>query len=378
MKNGYKIIDADAHFYEPSDIWDRIEPEFYDRRPKVAKVHGKAIFEYEGEELTQTLRTKSLFEDMEKKFGQAYRDGWTLESRLRDMDREGWDIQVCLSTNGGRAGRHKDEAVQPALCRAYNNWAHEFCSGAPQRVKFTGVVPSSNIEEMVIETRRAVEKLGAVSLLTPPAMPNKMWNHPDYDLMWETVQELDFPLSLHGGATGSGQPNSMARYINLDGAFPALNQAIEFPFENMISLGHFIFTGILDRFPNLRLLILEANAGWVPFWINRLEKCAEGRQSVFFDEHPLKLSPWEYFRRQCAVAADADEIMLSCVVEHLGVDNLVFNTDYPHPDAPAPSEPLRNMIAQPLSDENKRKILWDNSVNIYGKRLIQGHPLANG
>ncbi|MCZ6866086.1 MAG: amidohydrolase family protein, partial [Chloroflexi bacterium] len=136
------------------------------------------------------------------------------------------------------------------------------------------------------------------------------------------------------------------------------------------------YSGILDRFPNLRLLILEANSGWVPFWLNRLEKYCEGRQSVFFDDHPLKHSPQEYFLRQCAVAADADEPSIKYVVDYIGDDNIVFNTDYPHPDAPATSEPLANMMEQPLSDESKRKILWDNSVKIYGERLIAGHPLA--
>lgn len=162
----------------------------------------------------------------------------------------------------------------------------------------------------------------------------------------------------------------------MGGAFIALHQAIGFPFENMINLGHFMYSGLLDRFPKLRLLILEANSGWVPFWLNRLEKYCEGRQAVFFDEHPLNLSPQEYFLRQCAVAADADEPSIKYVVDYLGDDNIVFNTDYPHPDAPATSEPLKNMMEQPLSDETKRKILWDNSVKIYGERLINGHPLA--
>ena len=138
-----------------------------------------------------------------------------------------------------------------------------------------------------------------------------------------------------------------------------------------------MYSGILDRFPDLKLLILEANSGWVPFWLNRLEKYCEGRQSVFFDEHPLNLAPQEYFLRQCAVAADADEPSIKYVVDYIGDDNIVFNTDYPHPDAPATNEPLANMMEQPLSEESKRKILWDNSVKIYGERLISGHPVAS-
>ena len=116
----------------------------------------------------------------------------------------------------------------------------------------------------------------------------------------------------------------------------------------------------------------------MPFWLNRLEKYSQDRQSVFFDEDPPKLTPQEYFKRQCAVAADADEPSIKYVVDYIGDENIVFNTDYPHPDAPATSEPLKNMMVQPISDESRSKILWDNSVKIYGKRLVEGHPLAEG
>ena len=105
----------------------------------------------------------------------------------------------------------------------------------------------------------------------------------------------------------------------------------------------------------MRISILEGNAGWVPFWLNRLEKCCEGRQSVFFDEKQLQATPQEYFARQCYVAADADEPSIGFVINYVGDDNIIFNTDYPHPDAPAPEEPVPNMLEQPISEESKRE-----------------------
>ena len=379
MRNGFRVIDADAHFYEPADIWDRyMGKEYYDRRPRVAKVHGKTLFEYEGDLslgiFDDVLEAEPLFSQMESKFGHAFRDGWTLESRLKDMDTEGWDIQVCLPTNGFMAPAHSIPEVGTAMCSAYNNWANDFCRDAPDRVKFTAIVPGKNLDEMVAETSRAVEGLGAVSIVVPPAISDKMWHYPDYDPVWQLAQDLEFPLSIHG--TASGSPNANSRYDGKGGAFISLSEAIRFPFENMMAMGHFIYSGILDRYPDLKLLILESTSGWVPFWLNRMEKYCEGRQSVFFDERPLDLTPLEYFKRQCAVASDADEPTIGYVVDYIGDDNIVFNTDYPHPDAPGTAEPLRNMMAQPLSDDTKRKILWDNSVKVYGERLISGHPLA--
>ena len=136
----------------------------------------------------------------------------------------------------------------------------------------------------------------------------------------------------------------------------------------MINLGHFMYSGILDRFPRLKLLILEANSGWVPFWLNRLEKYCEGRQSVFFDEHP---SIWP--RRNTSRASAQWPPMptnppSSTSLTTSATITLSSTPITPHPDAPATSEPLLNMMEQPLSDESKRKILWDNSrQNLRGK-----------
>lgn len=378
MRNGFKIIDADAHFYEPADIWDRyVEPEYFDRRPIVTKLHGKSIFEYADGKTMGAMRSETLLSMMEEKFGHAFRDEWSVESRIKDMDNEGWDIQVCLPTNASEDGApdYAEPDVAAALCRAYNNWAHEFCSDFPTRLKFTAVVPGQDLLAMAKETRRAVDNLGAISIVVPKAIPDKMWHHNDYDPVWATLQELDCPLSLHGAY--SGEPLANARYQSMTGPFVAMGGIINFPFENMISMAHFMFSGILDRFPNLRLLILEATAGWLPFWLHRLDTYTEGRQAVFFGENLLKLSPREYFERQCAVAADADEPTLKYVIDYIGNKNIVFNTDYPHPDALAPSEALEFMMAQPVSDESKKNILWDNSVKIYGNRIVSGHPLAN-
>ena len=376
MRNGFRVIDADGHFYEPEDLWDKyLSPEFQDRRPKVARMLGNSMVQFEGEE-GGVSRSEKLFSEMDNKFGHAFRDGWTLESRIKDMDTEGWDIQVCLPTKAVSLPAFIPLDVQGAMCLAYNSWAHDFCSGAPERIKFTATVPGHDIDDMVAEIRRSVSELGAVSIFLPKAIPEKMWHHPDYTKVWETVTDLDVPISVHGSSSASGDPWTNARYNPHAGPFIALGQAIGFPFENMINLGHFMYSGILDKFPKLKLLILEANSGWVPFWLNRLEKYCEGRQSVFFDEHPLDMTPQEYFLRQCAVAADADEPSIKYVVDYIGDDNIVFNTDYPHPDAPATNEPLPNMMEQPLSEDTKRKILWDNSVKIYGERLVAGHPHA--
>jgi predicted TIM-barrel fold metal-dependent hydrolase len=134
-------------------------------------------------------------------------------------------------------------------------------------------------------------------------------------------------------------------------------------------MGHFIFTGILERFSKLRLAILESNAGWLPFWLGRMDVHSHGRYSIMGRPNAISMLPSEYFLRQCTVACDSDERALSYAVEHLKGDNIVWNTDYPHLDGIEPQKALPEFDEQPISDEAKRKILWDNAVKLYGSRI---------
>ena len=380
MRDGYKIIDADAHFYEPPDIWDKymVGEECYDQRPRVDKVWGRAILQYTDGQIAVGGNRELSSRILTEKFANGYDNWWSAESRLRDMDEQGWDIQVMLATNAAvSAAYNREPHVYAAMCRAYNNWANEYCSLAPDRLKFCGQVPGELLDEMIVEMRRAVLEKGAVSIFLPQAIPDKMWHHPDYDPVWQAAAELEVPLAIHGMDSATGKPLLGERYNGVVGGARSVGTLIGFPFENMLALAHFMLSGILDRFPTLRLLVLESNSGWLPFFLNRLDKATEGRQGMAFYDNPLDASPKDYFLRQCAIAADADEDTIKFVVDYIGDGNIVFNTDYPHADAPAPHEPVQDMMAQPISDESKEKILWDNSVQIYGERLVAGYSGAN-
>jgi uncharacterized protein len=395
MWKGFKVIDADAHMHEPQYLWERyVEPEYRDRVPKVAFMDGiRMVYAPDGKIITKgEMQRRSLDSEkaeMEKKYGEAYRTWWSPETRLKVMDDYGWDIQVCLPTanNGNFAYRValKDVELGSAMCRAYNNWCHEYCSADSKRLKFVAVLPGGDAGEIVKEARRAVEKLGAVSVRNP-VLPEGKWLHePEYDALWQLACDLDFPISAHGEYRHLRfQPfeyNKDSQFADNEQlnkqrlSLRGLDHALGFPFDNMTTLGYFIFTGILERFPKLRLGVLESNAGWLPFWLGRMDDHTHGRNSVMgnaVDRLPLR--PTEYFMRQCTLACDSDERALKYVVDYLDGENMVWNTDYPHPDAPEPAEALPDLDAQPISEEAKRKILWDNAVKLYGSRILSRTP----
>jgi len=189
----------------------------------------------------------------------------------------------------------------------------------------------------------------------------------------QLASELDFPISAHG----EYRQRRFHPFRQLEGerrgdtelALRGLDHALGFPCDNMTTLGHFIFTGILERFPKLRLAILESNAGWLPFWLGRMDDHTHGRNSVMGKSENLRMLPSEYFMRQCVISCDSDERALKYVVQDLNAENIVWNTDYPHPDAIDPKRALPDLDAQPISNEAKRKILWDNAIKLFGPRI---------
>lgn len=380
MRNGLGIIDSDAHLQEPYDIWSEfVEAEFYDRRP-IPRDHPNKMFLFYGPcELfpegtyPSPTRPDRVSSSMHEKYGHAWEDYWSNKSRIKDMDTYGWDKMVLITGNAGVGilrQEGQDPALMWALTRAYNNWAHAFASEDPSRLKLTVSLPNQHdIEGIVTEARRGIEQLGAVTTIVPKALEGTWWHEPYYEPFWALHQELDTPVSFHG--VMSGDPHTGTRYKQIYGQFVALEHAMGFAFENMISMGHIIYSGLLERFPTMRFACLEGNAGWLPFWLGRLDDHAvEGRrQAVFFDAPPLKMKPSDYFRRQGFVACDGDEAAVKAAVDLVGDDFVVWNTDYPHPDAPDPDKALDSFLAQPISDAAKKKILWDNPIKLFGKQM---------
>jgi predicted TIM-barrel fold metal-dependent hydrolase len=124
-----------------------------------------------------------------------------------------------------------------------------------------------------------------------------------------------------------------------------------------------IMGGVTERFPRLRFAFLEGQCGWLPFWLGRMDEHYEWREPYGEMAH-LSMPPSEYFRRQGFCAVECDEEFVTHVVDAVGDDNLVTTTDYPHGDSKYPKA-MDRFLALPLSEQSKKKILWDNAVRLY-------------
>ncbi len=363
MRGSYRIVDADCHQMEPGAMWrDYIDPDFRDRAPRREEIDGRSMLAVEGESLVAEgkypFSTPDCLAAMAKgmeRFKRVRESKFSADARLLDMDEHGVDVQILYPTTGGQLlGREfRDTELLAACCRAYNDWSNEYCAAAPGRLRWAAMLPVQAVDLAIEEARRTAER-GCVSFyVRPNPVLDRNLHHPDYDPLWAEIERIGRPVCLHD----SGSPHLPSYGDRME--THTSGHIIAHPFEAMVAMMSLIWYGVLERFPKLGIVHVEADAGWLPYWLQRMEQHFEFSGSA---EHPdLKLRPTEYFLRNICVAARGDEMTLKSVVELVGDDNIVFNTDYPHPDGTFPWG-FEKFEAQPLSDVTKRKILWDNAA----------------
>ena len=200
------------------------------------------------------------------------------------------------------------------------------------------------------------ERIKAV-FMRPNIINGRNWHDPYYDPLWAEVEQQGVPLGFQEGAKVA-QPQLGDRFET----FMMLHTCCH-PMEMMLATVSLIGGGVLERFPDLKVGFLEANCSWAPWLLWRLDEHFE--LSGRFESPELSLRPMEYFQRQCYVSIEDDEEPARFIEQTELVNNVVFSTDYPHIDAKYPHATER-FLESPLSEETKRKMLWDNCARMYG------------
>src|SRR5262245_22627877 len=371
--SGFKIIDSDMHVIEPPDLWSRyIEPRYRERAPRgIAVVPRDLRVEVDGvrmPNLTPRIghanpRSLRALDRSFRKQAEAYAEpiarSFDAVSQLHAMDNEGLDIAVLFPSRGlfAVAMDRMEPEFAAAIASAYNDWLADFRRESPERLVGVGMIAPHDVPSAVVEAHRCVKDLGFKGIFVRPNLVNgRRFHDPEYDPLWGALEELNVPICFH------------------EGEGPALQQVGDIfeshmmrhtcchPMEMMLAMVSMIGGGVLERFPRLRAAFLEANCSWVP-WL--LWRFAQHYAWTGREEHPeLKRTPVEYFRDQCFVSVECDEEPARLMAESLGDDNIVFSTDYPHPDAKYPKA-VSAFLNLPLAEASMRKILWDNCARLY-------------
>ena len=382
MRNGYKVFDADMHIMENVKFVEYMDPEYRGRGPKLLSNSLEIVDDYGGYVLEGKVLTgishiypqdrlkegaeiiRRSFRSGEPRYAQARADDFGPRSQLQAMETEGIDLAVCYpsstmlgfpspTTNG------LDPKVSAAVCRGYNDWLADFCKGEPDRLKGVAAIPVHDVEEAVIEARRAAG-LGLVAAFIRPNVINSRNLHDSYyDPLYSELEDLDMPLAVHEGTAG-GPPGADARFF---GNWVMMHMAAH-PLEQMLASESIIVGGVLERHPGLRVAFLEAGCSWLVYWLWRLD---EELEAWGWHEVPwLKAKPSEYYLKQCFSSMEGDEPGARYYIEMHGDDNLLWASDYPHPDASYPDASSQFLALDSISSETKKKVLWDNPITYYG------------
>jgi uncharacterized protein len=280
------------------------------------------------------------------------------DQRLKDMERDGVDGEVIFGILGV-ASRVRDTEAANEMLRIYNDFLKDFCSKHPDRQVGLACLPYGNIEAAAQEVYR-VAKLGLRGLeLSCSWDMEPMW-HPCWEPLWKAVSDVQLPLHFH---TFPVTPRSARD----NAPSPAVRRAASFTgvasFQmNLINIiAAVIGAGVLERHPNLRIGFGESGIGWLPYALDRMDFEWEDR---FRDLMPMK--PSEYWRRQCRATFQFDRIGAK-LIEEMGVETLMWGSDYPHPDGvwPESTRYIEEQFAG-LPAEAIHKITCENAGKFYG------------
>ncbi len=364
-----RIISADSHMLEPPNLWaERLDKPYRERAPRVYWDDSKQGWFFGGPGIP-SIRAAGLFgagktdeelkEHWQKGFEAARAGGWDPAARLQDMAIDGVAAEVLYTSLGFNLFWIEDAPFQEACFRVYNDWLAEFVRYDPAHFAGLALISLWDVERGVQELHRCrrMGLKGAMIWASPPE--DRPFTSTLYDPFWAAAQELEMPISLHI-LTGQGRESKGLADETMDRYQRTMNQ----PAEIQRSLTALIFSGVLERFPRLKIVSAENDIGWVAYYLYRADRAYKRFRHL----NPLALSmpPSGYFQRQI-YATFMDDPVGTFTVARVGADNFMWSNDYPHQASTWPHS--RQVIARDFKDlsaAEAQKIVHDNCAALYG------------
>ncbi len=350
------VVDADGHVFEPDWIWERyLEPRFVARRPRLVRdERGTTRYQLEGLTIPQGTGRGAWAPEGIMEASLHREGGVDPKARLVDMDTEGIETAVLFGTFGMALWLPPDPELGTALCRAYNDWMADYCGTDRSRLKATAALPLRSIPDSVAEGRRAVSELGCVALTLPVNILGHNPDDPEIFPLYEMAQELDVPIAFHAGGGRFAEDRFTDAY--------ATAHTVCFPMDILFGLTTVLCGGVLERFPRLRVALLEAGCGFLPYYLERLDEHFEKRGH----EMPITRRPSETFAEgRCLLSCEPEEKTLAFVAARVGADKILYASDYPHWDCEFPDSVRAIAERDELTDDVKRAILCDNARRLF-------------
>lgn len=370
-----RFFSSDSHIIEPPDLWtSRIDPRFRNRAPHVERqdgvdwwiIDGARYGSVSGRKNKEGGRTKdaapvtsrgsvlvhSRFEDVRESV-------WNPELYVRENLADGVEISFVLPTQGCVLYGLEDRELFGAICRGYNDWIGDFCRVVPDRLKGAAMINVYDVDEAVNELTRAKQLGLAGGIISVYPGREISYDHPRYERLWSAAEDLDMPLSMHSLTNYNGPYST---------TFEKMTHSLRANADHWVrmSISDMIFGGVFERHPKLKILSTEHEAGWVPYFLWQVDWVYERRILRRGIESQCRRKPSEYFRDHVFVAIIFDRPAVEA--RHtIGVQNLMWGTDYPHDQSthPRSREVAAEMLAG-LPQTEVEAICYGNMARLFG------------
>lgn len=345
----YTVIDVDTHVTEPPDTWTaRMPSKWGELIPHIERINGFDTWVIAGQPYAKPGNTAMAGFDGTLPDGPATYDdmpkaAWDPDARLAFMDDQGIDAQVLYPNLGGfGAGAWLDRgdlAFALDAVRAYNDFVTDFASVAPDRLLPIASVPFWDVAASVAEIERAVAQghRGVNFCNSPDKFDQPPLYDPHWDPIWATARDLGVPVNFHIGGGRIGEQLASGMSLGFRANFSRISSMLFV--DNLACISDLIHGGVCHRFPDVDFVSVESGVGILPSALEAFDW--QWRNGGVVNEHPeYDLLPSEYFRRQIYGCFWYEVDALTPALEAYP-DNMMFETDFPHPTCnhPGPATP---------------------------------------
>ena len=371
-----KMISADSHVMEPPDLWwNALGSKWGDRTPRpLDEFKGeKGNFFYSGYLGSPVQRIRvplssetesAAFEAQEMGMGAV---GFDPEVRVRFQIEAGIDAEVMNPTTMLGLMRNPDAPVLQACSEVYNDWMADFVSYSPQRLIGVSAIPMHDVDWAVDELARTLNKgLRGPMINCQPPEGSPPYRDAVYDRFWAAAQEADVPITLH---IITGRVMDALIIARLGHQTPEETSAnpglwIDLFIEAQTVLANdFIFGGILDRFPNLKLLCSEFEVSWIPGFMSRLDQLDDVAPRLNLPKLNMKAS--EYMTTR-VFHGFIDDSAAQLAIPYVGVDRILWGSDFPHIRSMGlDAQSTLYQQLQAFSQEDQAKLVGENAAQLF-------------
>lgn len=365
------LVSVDDHLVEPPDLFKgRIAAKYADEAPRVVRQpDGSEVWTFNGA-IIPNIGLNAVAGRPREEYGieptafDEMRPGcYDIHERVKDMDAGGVLASMCFPSFPGFAGRlfatHPDKDLALAVTRAYNDWhIDEWCGSYPGRFLPMGLPVLWDPQLCAAEIRRNAEKgCHSVTFTENPATLGFPSFHDEYwDPMWRALSDTDTVLSVHLGSSGK---------ITMTADNAPIDVMITLQPMNVCSAAaDLLWSRVIKEFPRVRFALSEGGTGWIPYFVDRLDRTYEMHHLWTGQDFGDRL-PSEIFRERFLTCFIADPIGVK-LRHDVGIDNIAWECDYPHSDSswPGAAEELALVMAG-VPDNEVNKITYENACRWY-------------